>query len=86
MQTFNDREWWFWLERLPLGYRPAVIEALYSNGSITDWQLWDVLSHHQSPIPHREAYQVYKDLGFQPFAGYPLRRYVSSDERRSKSS
>lgn len=74
MLSFNDREWWFWLDHLPVKSRSAVVKACYLAGMITDWQLWDVLSHHQSPIPYPEAYQVYKDLGYQPFAGYPLRK------------
>ena len=76
MQTFNDREWWRWLRCLPQASRLVVVKALYLDGCITDWQLWDVLSHHQSPIPYLEAYQVYKDLGFQPYAGYPLHKEV----------
>jgi len=76
--SFNDREWWRWLSCLSVASRCAVVEALYLGGRITDWQLWDVLSHHQSPIPYAQARQVYQDLGFKPHVGYPLHKEVQS--------
>ena len=78
MQRFNDRRWWQWLICLPVASRCVVVKALYLGKSISDWQLWDVLGHHQSPIPSTEASQVYRDLGFKPHAGYPLQKEVSS--------
>jgi hypothetical protein len=78
MQKQSGREWWRWLTCLSIASRCVIVEALYLGGCITDWQLWDVLSHHQSPIPFVEARQVYRDLGFKPHAGYPLRKEVQS--------
>ena len=76
MQYYHDRRWWRWLECLPVASRCVIVQALYLEGCITDWQLWDVLSHHRSPIPFIEAHQVYRDLGFRPHAGYPLTKEV----------
>ena len=76
MLSFNNRDWWLWLRTLPLQSRCVVVKALYLGGIITDWQLWDVLSHQQSPIPFTEARQVYRDLGFKPHVGYPLQKEV----------
>ena len=76
MPSFNDREWWRWLRCLSIASRCVIVKALYLNGRITDWQLWDVLSQHQSPIPFTQAHQVYQDLGFKPHAGYPLQKEV----------
>jgi hypothetical protein len=78
MQRCHDRQWWRWLECLPLESQCVIIKALYLGGCITDWQLWDVLGHHQSPIPFTQARQVYRDLGFKPHAGYPLTKEVES--------
>ncbi len=78
MQRFNDRRWWQWLSCLPVESRCVVVKALYLGKSISDWQLWDVLGHHQSPIPFTEARQVYHDLGFKPHMGYPLTKEVQS--------
>ena len=72
MPRYNDREWWGPLCCFSLALRCRVIEALYRQGRLTDWQLWDVLSSYQSPIPTSAAAQVYRNLGFQPYAGYPL--------------
>jgi len=52
----------------------VVVEAFYLGGAITAYQLWDVLSYHLSPIPFDQARQIYRNLGFKPFAGYPLQR------------
>jgi len=52
----------------------VIVKALYFDGHITDWQLWDVLGHHQSPIRFTQARQVYQYLGFRPHAGYPLHK------------
>ena len=70
--TLPDRDWWFWLSKLLPTQRPGVILALYVYGHINDLQLWDVLSHHQSPVTPLDASQIYSSLGFKPFAGYPL--------------
>lgn len=76
MLILLDREWWPRLYGLSVEERCQVVEELYRDGYITDWQLWEVLSNHQSPIPYVEALQVYHNLGFQPHAGYPLTREV----------
>ena len=76
MQRFNDRRWWQWLSCFPVASRCVIVQALYLGGSITDWQLWDVLGHQDSPIPFAEARKIYQDLGFKPFAGYPLTKQV----------
>ena len=77
MPCFQDRRWWRWLECLPATSRCAIVQALHPGGCLADWQLWDALSHHQSPISSIEAGQVYRDLGFKPPAGYPLTKEVS---------
>jgi hypothetical protein len=74
MPRYNGREWWSWLRRFSVNNRCTVVKVLYLSDRITDWQLWDVLSHHQSPIPFAQARQVYRDLGFKPHVGYPLHK------------
>ena len=78
MPSFNDREWWRWLRYFSIASRCVIVKALYLDGCITDWQLWDVLSQHQSPIPFIQARQVYQDLELRPHAGYPLQKEVQS--------
>lgn len=72
MLDLRYRNWWPFLHRLSVERRCKVVKRLYQQGRLTDWQLWDILSTHQSPIPCAEATQVYYDLGFRPHAGYPL--------------
>jgi hypothetical protein len=76
MLILLGRQWWAYLYHLSIEERGEVVEALYRGGHITNWQLWEVLSNHQSPIPHAAAAEIYQDLGFQPHAGYPLTEEV----------
>jgi hypothetical protein len=68
----KDRNWWWWLSLLSISTRCIVVKDLWELGRLTPWQLWDILSGNHSPIPRAEACQIYTELGFKPFAGYPL--------------
>jgi hypothetical protein len=74
MSNLIGRYWWSLLRHLTPTQRSQAIQSFYQQGSITDWQLWEVLSNHQSPITYVEATQIYHNLGFKPHAGYPLTR------------
>jgi hypothetical protein len=66
MPDLQGRRWWSLLRLLTTETRCRIVKELYVAGHITDWRLWDVLGHHQSPIPFAEARQICQDLGFQP--------------------
>jgi len=73
-RAFEDRAWWSFFA-LAHDKQLLVID-IYNAGLVTDWQLWELLSSFHSPFAHSEAAQVYRALGFEPFAGYPLKRSV----------
>lgn len=75
--TENDRAWWSKLYNLDQESRMQFIVSTYTQGEITDWQLWDVLSNWQSPLSWSGAAKVYTELGYVSFAGYPLVRITS---------
>jgi hypothetical protein len=37
-------------------------------------RLWELLSNHRSPFGNEEAAEIYRNLGYIPFNGYPLAR------------
>ena len=68
-----DRGWWSREVRpLPRHSRADYVVEQFRAGRITDYQLWEILSIHKSPIPVVDAVQAYIQLGFKPFSGYPL--------------
>lgn len=69
----DARGWWFREVRpLPRHERAGYVVELYRAGLITDYQLWEILGLYASPVPVRDAMWAYFELGFKPFAGYPL--------------
>ena len=70
--TFEDRAWWSLLYAGP--QKSSLVQDLHRAGIITDWQVWEVLSSFHSPFSSSEAVQVYRAMGLEPFAGYPLVR------------
>lgn len=51
----------------------VIDEANYpTEGYLAVW-LWDTLSRLAGPAPS-VASQIYQDLGYEPFSGYPLKR------------
>ncbi len=68
----SDREWWSRLHLMGCEKRVRFIVRTYRMGVIDDHALWDVLSHHNGPVPHKDAVDIYRQLGFVPHAGYPL--------------
>lgn len=46
----------------------------YRRGLYTDWDLWSALSGNSSRLSPSEARLVYIQLGFEPFAGFPLKK------------
>ena len=67
------RSWWWavYLFRAP-HLRAEVIMRLYRQGRLEDVQLWRALSQDNRLLPASVARSVYEELGFRPFAGYPL--------------
>jgi len=74
--TFSDRAWWSLLYNRNSQQKSHLVQGLCRAGIITDWQIWDVLSSFHSPFPSSEAAQVYRSMGLEPFAGYPLTKAV----------
>ncbi len=79
--NYADRNWWPDCMRTkhygPNTPAQFVINA-HHYGKITDWQVWDICSNHNSPLTVSQARLVYESLGFEPFAGYPLKERVST--------
>ena len=80
----SDREWWSRLHLMGCEKRVRFIARAYRMGVIDDHALWDVLSHHNGPVPHKDAVDIYRQLGFVPHAGYPLT--VQETPKRNVSS
>jgi hypothetical protein len=76
-RTENDRAWWSRLYNLDQESRMQFIVDTYTQGEITDWQLWDVLSNWRSPLSWSNAGLVYTKLGYVSFSGYPLVKITS---------
>jgi hypothetical protein len=68
----SGRNGWPSLALLSPDEQHQQIAALYREGTLSDAQLWDVLSHASSPVTAATARVIYLSLGFEPFAGYPL--------------
>ena len=62
-------------------YKAALVHHYYREGKISDWALWRICS--SDLLPRDVAEMVYKNLGFKPFAGYPLQK---ADELRTEES
>lgn len=60
--------------------RAQIVIDAHRSAEISDLMLWDILSHHNSPIDGPTASEVYKALGFEPFAGYPLQPLKAKPE------
>ena len=87
----NDRGWWSRLHLMGREKRVRFIvraclsaDRAYRMGVIDDHALWDVLSHHNGPVSHKDAVDIYRQLGFVPHAGYPLT--VQETPKRNVSS
>lgn len=76
----KDRQWWWPLSLMTSEQREATITKLFRGGHITDWQLWDILSLHNSPVSHAEATEIYEALGFVPHVGYPLTQNLAEEK------
>lgn len=72
----EDRRWWFNLFNKSSIQMIEYIEGMYLQHKIDDWQLWDVLSNEKTPVTPHSAEVIYRQLGFKPFAGYPLVKEV----------
>lgn len=69
---YSGRNWWWALERLAAPQQHRFIVHAYQSGWISDWQLWEALSHASSRVAYPVARAIYTALGFVPFNGYPL--------------
>lgn len=52
----------------------TLLRRCYKQRIIDDALLWDILSTYWPPLAGATAARVYEDLGFVPFAGFPLIR------------
>ena len=41
---------------------------------ISESELWEILTADHSPVNGKTAIGIFEALGFEPFAGFPLRR------------
>ena len=57
-----------------LEQRKLDIIKAYNGKEITDEELWHLLSGPRPGIPVKVAGEIYRELGYQPFAGYPLQK------------
>ena len=67
----HNRDWWSRLTGDP-DKDVVFIVAAYRVDRIADYDLWDVLSQHNSAVTPSTAYAIYEKLRFVPFAGFPL--------------
>ena len=70
----EDRNWWWILRFIGVKSRGNLVRRLFLDGAITEYQLWDVLSTHNSPVPYGVATYIYRELGYKPHSGYPLQK------------
>src|SRR4051812_174160 len=60
----------------------AVSKADYpTEGPIAE-ALWHLLSSYKSRYSPAEAAWVYRELGYEPFSGYPLKRKVTDESAK----
>lgn len=52
----------------------TFLRRCYKRHIINDMLLWEMLSSYGTPLAGATAARVYEDLGFVPFAGFPLER------------
>lgn len=52
----------------------TLLRRCYKQHIINDVLLWEMLSSYGTPLAGATAARVYEDLGFVPFAGFPLER------------
>ncbi len=76
---FAGRHWWGALERLTAREQHTFIVHAYRSGWISDWQLWEALSHGSSRVAYPVARAIYEELGYQAFKGYPLTPMIKED-------
>jgi len=80
----SGRNFWVTLDLIrDVDARMRAVEAMHREGEISDFQLWEVLSNHRSPFSPRHGRMVYENLGFAPFAGFPLTRAGRVSGRRA---
>ena len=72
----KGRGWWACLEVPDTADEPMTdtLVAAFRDGRISEYQLWDVCTHHLSPVPGKVAVQVFAQLGFIWGKGWPLQR------------
>jgi len=71
----RNRKWWGRLQNV--GGTDALMDALvtaFQDGWISEYQLWDVCTHHLSPVPEEVAVRVFARLGFAWGKGWPLQK------------